>query len=84
MIFLHLGAGAGDQDSRAKYRCGFTEFIKKNYKKNDLVYLVEANTKNISKLRLLSNPSGISSINIYKIILNLIISLISRILLLYK
>ena len=51
MIFLHLGAGAGDQDSRAKYRCGFTEFIKKNYKKNDLVYLVEANTKNIPKLK---------------------------------
>ena len=29
MIFVHLGAGAGDLDSGANYRCGVTEFIKK-------------------------------------------------------
>jgi hypothetical protein len=29
MIFVHLGAGDGDLDQRANFRCGFTEFIKK-------------------------------------------------------
>ena len=29
MIFVHLGAGAGDLDERANYKCGFTKFIKK-------------------------------------------------------
>ena len=29
MYFVHLGAGVGDLDERADFRCGFTEFIKK-------------------------------------------------------
>ena len=28
-IFIQIGAGAGDKDSRANYRDGFTEFVKK-------------------------------------------------------
>ncbi len=50
MIFVHLGAGAGDLDERANFRCGFTEFIKKNIKSNDKVFILEANPKNIPKL----------------------------------
>ena len=50
MIFVHLGAGAGDLDERANFRCGFTEFIKKNIKSNDKIFVLEANPKNIPKL----------------------------------
>ena len=46
-----MGAGAGDLDSKANFRCGFTEFIKKNYKKNDVIFAVEANKLNIKKLK---------------------------------
>jgi hypothetical protein len=31
-IYVQIGAGAGDQDPRANFRDGFTEFVKK--KKN--------------------------------------------------
>ena len=51
MYFVHLGAGAGDLDERADFRCGFTEFIKKNYNESSKVFVVEANPKNIEKLR---------------------------------
>ena len=51
MIFVHLGAGAGDLDERANFRCGFTEFIKKNVKIKDKIFVLEANPKNIPKLR---------------------------------
>ena len=51
MIFVHLGAGAGDQDSGANFRCGVTEFIKKNSKSSDKIFLLEANPKNIPKLK---------------------------------
>ena len=50
MFYVHLGAGAGDLDERADFRCGFTEFIKKNYSENSKVFVVEANSKNIEKL----------------------------------
>ena len=50
MFYIHLGAGAGDLDERADFRCGFTEFIKKNYSENSKVFVVEANPKNIDKL----------------------------------
>ena len=50
MIFVHLGAGAGDLDEGANFRCGFTEFIKKNYKPSNKVFLLEANPKNIPTL----------------------------------
>ena len=50
MIFVHLGAGAVDLDERANFRCGFTEFIKKNVKSNDKVFILEANPRNIPKL----------------------------------
>lgn len=50
MIFVHLGAGAGDLDERANFRCGFTEFIKKNVKSNDKIFILEANPRNVSKL----------------------------------
>ena len=51
MYFVHLGAGAGDLDERSNYRCGFTEFIKKNYNESSKVFVVEANPKNIDKLK---------------------------------
>tara|TARA_B110000116_G_scaffold249599_1_gene243405 strand:- start:88 stop:780 length:693 start_codon:yes stop_codon:yes gene_type:complete len=51
MIFVHLGAGAGDLDSGANFRCGVTEFIKKNSKSSDKIFLLEANPKNIPKLK---------------------------------
>ena len=47
MNIVHLGAGAGDQDSRANFRCGFTELIKKNYDNSSKVFIVEANQLNI-------------------------------------
>jgi hypothetical protein len=51
MLYIHMGAGAGDLDPKANFRCGFTEFIKKNYKKNDIILAVEANKLNIKKLK---------------------------------
>ncbi len=50
MYFVHLGAGAGDQDPRSNFRCGFTEFIKKQYNDKSKVFVVEANLLNIEKL----------------------------------
>ena len=68
MYFVHLGAGAGDLDKRADFRCGFTEFIKKNYNQNSRVFVVEANPKNIKKLK--NSYKNYKNINI----LNLAIS----------
>ena len=51
MYFVHLGAGAGDLDKRSDLRCGFTEFIKKNYSNNSKIFIVEANPANIKKLK---------------------------------
>ena len=50
MNYVHLGACIGDWDKTGLNRCGFTEFIKKNSKINDRIFLIEANPKNISKL----------------------------------
>jgi FkbM family methyltransferase len=51
-IFIQIGAGAGDLDSRANYRDGFTEFVKSlpanRIKK---IILVEPNPLNISQLK---------------------------------
>ena len=52
MYFVHLGAGAGDQDQRANFRCGFTEYIKKKHNKKSRVFVVEANPLNIEKLKI--------------------------------
>lgn len=52
MIFVHLGAGAGDLDEGANYKCGFTKFVKENYNEMSSAYLVEANPLNIEKLKL--------------------------------
>jgi len=52
MNFVHLGAGAGDLDEGANFRCGFTEFIKRNYNKNSNIFIVEANPKNLEKLKI--------------------------------
>ena len=52
MNFVHLGACVGDWDkSNDIHKCGFTNFIKANSSKNDKIYLVEANPKNIEKLK---------------------------------
>ena len=50
-IFVHLGGGAGDLDSRVDFRCGFTELIKREISKYDQAFIVEANPKNIDKLK---------------------------------
>jgi len=65
MIFVHLGAGAGDLDERANFRCGFTEFIKKNVKSNDKIFILEANPKNIPKL--IDCYKDFSNANIYNL-----------------
>ena len=51
MIYVHIGAGAGDLDSGALFRDGFSEFVKQNDDDDDKkIYVVEANPSNISKL----------------------------------
>ncbi len=50
MNYVHLGACIGDWDKTEINRCGFTEFIKKNVKINDNIFLIEANPININKL----------------------------------
>ena len=52
MFFVHLGAGVGDQDKKTNFRCGFTEFIKKNYNTSSNAFIVEANPANIDKLKI--------------------------------
>ena len=51
MIYVHIGAGAGDLDAGAHFRDGFSEFVKENDDQNKKIYLVEANPSNISKLK---------------------------------
>jgi FkbM family methyltransferase len=51
MIFVQLGAGAGDLDPRANYRDGFSEFVKKHDASKKQIFLVEANPANIEKLK---------------------------------
>jgi FkbM family methyltransferase len=51
MIFVHIGAGAGDLDPKAGFRDGFSEFVKKKKDITKEIFLVEANPKNISKLK---------------------------------
>ena len=48
MNYVHLGACIGDWDNK----CGFTKFIKTNCSTNDKIFLIEANPKNIQKLKL--------------------------------
>ena len=51
-IFIQIGAGGGDKDSRAHYRDGFTEFIKKiPLNRIKKIILVEPNPVNIPFLR---------------------------------
>ena len=49
MIFVHIGAGAGDQDESEKFRDGFSELVKNYKSKNKEIFVVEAN-KNHRKL----------------------------------
>ena len=51
MIFVQLGAGAGDLDPRANYRDGFSEFVKRYNTKKKKIFLVEANPTNIKTLK---------------------------------
>jgi len=51
-IFIQVGAGAGDQDSRAEFRDGFTETVKKlELGQTDRIILVEPNPLNIAALK---------------------------------
>jgi len=51
MNFVHIGGGAGDQDPSSNYRDGFTEYVKNHKCKIKNIFVVEANSKNIKKLR---------------------------------
>lgn len=51
MIFVHIGAGAGDLDHTANYRDGFSELVKNHKSKIKEVFVVEANPVNIKKLK---------------------------------
>ncbi len=50
MIYVHIGAGAGDLDAGAHFRDGFSEFVKQSDDSEKKIYVVEANPSNISKL----------------------------------
>ena len=50
MNFVHLGACIGDWGDSDQIKCGFTKFIKQNSNKDDKIFLIEANPKNIPKL----------------------------------
>ena len=45
MKFVHIGAGAGDQDKSEKFRDGFSEFVKSYKCKKKEIFVVEANKK---------------------------------------
>ena len=51
MIFVHIGAGAGDLDRTANYRDGFSELVKNHESKIKKIFVVEANSVNIQKLK---------------------------------
>ena len=51
MIFVHIGAGAGDLDPSTNFRDGFSEYVKKIKNKKEKIFVVEANPKNIEKLK---------------------------------
>lgn len=52
-VFVQIGAGAGDQDARANYRDGFTEFVKRlDPTKVSRIILVEPNPVNLPALRM--------------------------------
>jgi len=51
MIFVHIGAGAGDLDPKVNYRDGFSELVKNHESKIKKIYVVEANPINIKKLK---------------------------------
>ena len=52
MNFVHIGGGAGDQDPSSDYRDGFSEYVKNHKCKIKNIFVVEANPKNIKKLKL--------------------------------
>ena len=51
MVFVHIGAGVGDLDPSTNFRDGFSEYVKKNKSEEKIIFVVEANPKNIEKLK---------------------------------
>ena len=51
MNFVHIGAGAGDLDPSSNFRDGFSEYVKNFDCTEKNVFLIEANPKNIEKLK---------------------------------
>jgi|TARA_B100001093_G_C26642636_1_gene933894 hypothetical protein len=51
MNFVHIGAGAGDKDPSSGFRDGFSEYVKSHKSKTKKIIVVEANSKNIKKLK---------------------------------
>ena len=51
MNFVHIGAGAGDRDPSSGFRDGFSEYVKSHKSKTKKIIVVEANPKNIKKLK---------------------------------
>jgi hypothetical protein len=60
-VFIQIGAGAGDLDSRASFRDGFTEYVKKiEPSQIERIILLEPNPVNIPFLKKMLGkiPSG--------------------------
>ena len=51
MNFVHIGAGAGDLDPSSNFRDGFSEYVKNLDCTKKNIFLIEANPKNIEKLK---------------------------------
>ena len=51
MIFVHVGAGTGDLAPSSNFRDGFTEYVKNINFSEKKIYVVEANPKNLEKLK---------------------------------
>ena len=51
MIFLHIGGGAGDLNPSTNFRDGFSEFVKSHKSKDKNIFIIEANSVNINKLK---------------------------------
>ena len=66
MIYVHIGAGAGDLDAGAHFRDGFSEFVKQSDDSEKKIYVVEANPSNISKLE--ETWKNYKNVNLQKLI----------------
>ena len=63
--FIQIGAGAGDQDERLDFKDGFTKFVKEKINNENNILVVEANPRNLKKLKVCwKNYSNVKIFNI--------------------